>query len=183
MPHDDRLPFHRNNLPKEAGRRLRKARTALGQTRREVAAAAALAPRTLARIERGQQVPSWETVQRLCRALDIDPYGIAPRWSVDSDDVPTDPETVPGLGLRALRRQRGVTLKALAVASGVSISTFSRFERGLLVSRLLARRLGQAPIRYSERDVVLDNDAVAVALGCSDSAELRRECLRAASEL
>lgn len=182
MPRDDRLPFHRSNLPAGAGVKLKAARIGAGRSRREIAEAAGVAPRTLARIERGEQLPRWPTLDRLCGALGIDPYLVAPRWSADAYDVPTDPGAVPGLGLRALRRKRGLSMEALSEASGVSVSTFSRFERGLLVSRLLGRRKDQPGVLISERDHVLENDRVASALGCTDSAALRAACLEAAAE-
>ncbi len=180
MPHDDRLPFHRANLPPKAGARLLQKRRATGRTRRAVAGEAGLAPRTLARIERCQQAPQWITVKRLCDVLGMDPYSVAPRWDSDSYDVPIDHEAVPGLGLRALRRARGMTLRQLSEATGISIPTLSRYERGLIASRLLGGRQDQPAVPYSERDLLLENDRVAFALGCRDSEALRKACDRAA---
>ena len=87
---------------------------------------------------------------------------------------------VPGLGLRALRRARGVTLRQLADATGISVATFSRYERGLIASRVLGGRRDQPAVPYSVRDLLLENDRVAFALGCRDSEALRKACDRAA---
>lgn len=179
MPHDDRLPFHRRNLPPGVGAKLMDARTEAGRSRRDVTAGAGIAMRTLARIERDQQKPIWPTRKRLCEELGISDYAVAPRWSNDADYVPTDPAIAPGVGLRALRRQRGIAMAELADASGVSVSTFSRFERGLLVSRRLSRPLDAGGGLRSEADFVLHNDAVAAAFGFANSEELERACMAA----
>lgn len=105
---------------------------------------------------------------------------IALRWFRDSLDVPVDPGTAPGIGLRALRRSRGMTLVELARLSGVSASTLSRFERGLTASRKLALRVGGPDIAFDDRDVLLENDRLAAALGLSSSASLRLACVAAA---
>lgn len=85
MPHDARLPFHRMNLPAGVGAGLKAAREGAGRSRRDVAAAAGIGMRTLARIERDQQKPVWPTLKRLCEELGLSDYAVAPRWSVDAD--------------------------------------------------------------------------------------------------
>ena len=177
MPHDDSLPFHFANLPSGVGVKLMEARKEAGRSREDVAAAAGIAMRTLARIERDQQKPLWPTLKRLCDELAVSDYSVAPRWSSDQDEVLTDPAIAPGVGLRALRRERGVSMAQLAKASGVNIATFSRFERGLLASRKLARRLDAQGGLRSEADFVLHNEAVAEALGFKSSKELHAACI------
>ncbi len=179
MGHDARLPFQRRTLPDGLGPALRAAREGLGRSRREVAHAVGIRPRTLARIERGDQKPLWPTLERLCDHLGISVATLARRWLRDSLDVPTDPESAPGVGLRTLRRQRGLTLVELSRLSGVSAATLSRFERGLTASRKLARRVGGPEVDRDERDVVVDHDGVARALGLANGAGLHEACLLA----
>lgn len=172
MAHDDRLPFQRRHLPDGVGAKLRAARVEASMTRREVARTVGIAPRTLARIERGDQKPLWPTLDRLCDHLGVSASTVARRWIADSFDVPTDPRIAPGLIVRELRRQRCLTLQELAAAAGVSAATLSRFERGLTASRLLARRVGPPDMPREEHDVVLGSDRLARALGLADVAAL-----------
>lgn len=170
MPFDDRLPFHRKNLPEGVGAKLAEARVSVGRSRRDVAEKVGIAPRTLARIERGQQIPQWPTLKRLCDALGQSDFALAPRWSNDADYVPTSPEVAPGVGLRAVRKARGMTMAGLSAASGVSIATLSRYERGLVNSRTLGRRARGHHDRGEAQNIAIRDDLVATALGY-DSAE------------
>jgi transcriptional regulator with XRE-family HTH domain len=181
MAYDPTLPFQHRELPSDAGIRLRSARIARGLSRQTLAQAVAIHPKTLARIERGAQKPLWATLERICDELGLSVFGIAKRWAQDSFDLPQEGEGAPGLGLRALRVARGMTLLQLADSSGVSAATLSRFERGLTASRLLAGRVGGPGVRHEDRDVVLDNDAVAAAFGLSDSSALSAACSAAAA--
>lgn len=178
MAFDPLLPFQRRLLPSECGARLRAARESQGVSRRDVAAAVGIAPRTLARIERGQQKPRWETLDGLCDHLDVSVVAVARRWFQDSLDVPTNSDVAPGLGLRALRRDRDITLAGLARLSGVSASTLSRFERGLTTSRLLSDVAGEAQRRGGDGTYV--GLGVARAFGFGDVAGLRGACRAAA---
>ena len=180
MGYDATLPFQRRTMPAGYGGAFRQAREARGLSRREVAAAVAIAPRTLARVERGQQVPLWATLEKLCGHLGVSVVAVARRWFSDSLDVPTDPRSSPGVGLRALRHSRRMTLEDLALRSGVSAATISRFERGLTVSRRLASRSGGSEVDRDDRGVVLDSRRVAEAFGLKDAAALRAACLAAA---
>ena len=53
------------------GRRLRMRREALGMSAQALAATAGISPSHLSRIERGHHRPTWDTVERLYRALGI----------------------------------------------------------------------------------------------------------------
>lgn len=179
MAHNPTLPFQRRLLPDGCGAALRAAREGGGATRREVAGAVGIRPRTLARIERGHQKPSWPTLEKLCDHLGVSVAVLAKRWLEDSNDLPTNPIASPGIGLRALRRSRGMTLVELSALSGVSAATLSRFERGLTASRLLAIRVGGPEVDRDDRDVVLDSEPLAAAFGLDGSAALRRACAAA----
>jgi len=152
---------------------------ALAQSRRALALAVGIHPRTLARIERGAQKPSWPTLEKICEELNLGIFGVARRWARDSVDLPQAVEGAPGLGLRALRLKHGMTLVQLASRTGVSAATLSRFERGLTASRKLGRRVGGPDVPHEDRDVVLDNDALASAFGLNNSTALRSACLAA----
>ncbi|MFW2851126.1 helix-turn-helix domain-containing protein [Sphingomonas sp. TX0543] len=179
MSHDPRLPFQRRTLPAGVGTALRSAREARGETRAAVADAVGIRPRTLARIEREAQKPSWQTLDGLCDHLGVSVVALARRWMRDSLDVPSNPSSSPGLGLRALRRSRGMTLVELASLSGVSAATISRFERGLTASRLLGRRVRGEGLDLDARDVELDGDRLADAFGFTDAGSLWKACLTA----
>lgn len=179
LSHDARLPFQRRLLPEGCSQALRAAREAAGATRREVAAAVGIEPRTLARIERGHQKPLWPTLDRLCDHLGVSVAVLARRWLRDSLDLPQSPVSAPGIGLRALRKAQGMTLVELAAASGVSAATLSRFERGITASRRLAVRVGGPGLDDDDRDVVLENGELAAAFGFTDCAALRAACLAA----
>lgn len=99
MSHDPRLPFQRRTLPGGVGTALRSAREARGETRAAVADAVGIRPRTLARIEREAQKPSWRTLDGLCDHLGVSVVALARRWMRDSLDVPSNPSSSPGLGL------------------------------------------------------------------------------------
>lgn len=170
------LPFQRRDLPENLGPSLRGARSATGRSRRDVAAAVGIAPRTLARIERGAQKPLWPTLDRLCDELGVSAFAVAKPWASQAMDLPTKPNVAPGLGLQALRRERGMTLVALAGLVGVSAATLSRFERGLTASRLLGRRVGGPDLSFDDRDVVLDAERLAPAFGLAGADALGRAC-------
>ena len=170
------LPFQRRDLPHNLGQTLRDARSSDERTRMDVATAVGIHPKTLARIERGAQKPSWPTLGRICDELGLSVFTVAPRWARQSMDIPTKPAVAPGLGLRALRRERGMTLVRLAGLLGVSAATLSRFERGLTASRLLAERVGGPDVAFDDRDVVLDGGRLASAMGFASASALERAC-------
>lgn len=174
------LPFQRRDLPADLGKNLRAVRVKQKRSRQGVAKTARIAPLTLARIERGDQSPTPATLERVCGALGIDVWAVARQWSRDSAATPTDPEVSPGLGLRALRRERELTLTELAARSGVSMSTLSRFERAITVSRRLTARAAPG-VGAQERDVAIDSLRLAQAFGFQTVAELRAACIEAAS--
>jgi transcriptional regulator with XRE-family HTH domain len=125
--------FKRSALRPADGSLLKKAREANGWSRRELARNASIAAKTIARIERGAQLPLPATLRALVDALDVDLDVLAPGWSADIlESQSTDPM---GPHLRALRVAAAVSLEKAAKAAGVSISTFSRFERDLHQSR------------------------------------------------
>ena len=182
MAHNPTLPFQRRLLPDGYGLALRAAREGRGETRRQVAAAVGIQPRTLARIERETQTPLWPTLDALCGHLGIGVGTVARRWLRDSLDVPGPIGSAPGPGLRALREARGMTLVQLEDLTGVSAATISRFERGLTASRLLASRVGGPEVDPDDRDVLLDSQALAEAFDLRDAAALRAACRAAARE-
>ena len=60
----------------------------------------------------------------------------------------------------------------------MSAATISRFERGLVVSRRLAKRsVHDGAIDYDT--LLIDNDRLAQALGLQNSAALREACIAA----
>lgn len=178
MMGDDRLPFLRCHLSPDAGYDIRAARLAAGWSRRNVAAAAGVSAKTLARIERVAQKPVRETLHAICDVLGLSFDTVAgDRWGKDAFDVPENPVAAPGIVIRAMRRLRGTTLRELADVAGVSVSTLSRFERGLTASRLLASRDGGPSVSFLDRDVMLSSVPFATALGFADLNHFGASCL------
>jgi transcriptional regulator with XRE-family HTH domain len=103
LAHDLNSTFQRRELPDDVGSKIRSARVALGQSRRDVALAVEIHPRTLARIERGAQKPLWATLERICDELRLSVFSVARKWASDSFDLPQQADGAPGVGLRALR--------------------------------------------------------------------------------
>lgn len=63
--------------PDEFGMRLKSLRTAARLTQAALAEAVGLHPNSLARLERGELRPAWQTVLRLAAALGVDVGGFA----------------------------------------------------------------------------------------------------------
>lgn len=177
---DDRLPFLGRHLSPTVGLDVRAAREAAGWSRREVAEAARLAARTLARIERGAQKPSRETLMAICEVMGLSFHTVAgPRWSDDAADTTNTPDATPGLAVRELLRMRGLTQRQVADAAGVSVATLSRFERGLTASRVLTSRAGHSSVAFLDRDVMMSNAALARILGLADVEQFASLCREA----
>ena len=120
---------------------LREARTRAGLSQRALARRAGTAQSVIARIEKGQTSPTWETLERLLDAAGVDMSAqLEPRVVVGShmlDDVPRilalTPEVVLlGTGatqrfappaVRAALAQRGVGLEAMQL--GAACRTFN----------------------------------------------------------
>lgn len=83
--------------------------------------------------EAGAAVPHPETLRRLARALDV-----APESLLAHDGAP--------LGLAELRVVRGLSRRALAAESGVSLTTLTRWEAGDFLRTPPARLLGPVAV-------------------------------------
>jgi transcriptional regulator with XRE-family HTH domain len=156
--------FRRSALRPADGTLLKSAREAKGWCRRELAKNASVAAKTIARIERGAQLPLPATLRALADALGVGLGVLAPDWSADFlESQSTDPV---GPRLRALRVAAAVSLEQAAKAAGVSISTFSRFERDLHQSRSMEG--------YSPREGLgLASEHLAHSLGLNDADALQ----------
>lgn len=164
--------FSRSDLDAKVGERLKKLREARGLTQDEAADAARVSARTLARHEEGEQMPSEPVLRRLATALDVQISDLAPEWKNDDLNRLTSGSEHPGIGLRVLRKQRGVSLEAAAQEAGVDASTLSRFERGLHASHALARRVEGS---IDDR-LLLTSNALAKLLGFKDAEKLTEAC-------
>lgn len=174
MPKKGPPRFARRCLDKSVGYRVRKHREVLGISRNDLAGDAAIAPHTLARIERGDQLPTEETLRRIADALGM-PLGLlAPDWAVDELERITTGAEHLGVGLRQLRIERSITLAEAADTAGVSVSTLSRFERGLHGEGELAK-LYKAEGRMTER-LTLVSESLAKLFGYRSAADLTDAC-------
>ena len=137
MPNKHLPHFARRQLDDDVGRRILDARVLQGKSRNELAAAAGIKSRTLARIERGKQMPRVETLRAIASALKVPLDSLAANWT-DDERRRRDNSDHLGPGLRQARLKAGVTLAKAAAAAGVSPATLSRFERMQTDSLLLS---------------------------------------------
>lgn len=128
MPNKHLPHFSRHQLDGDVGPRIRAARGGQGKSRNELAAAAGIKSRTLARIERGGQLPRVESLRAIAAALDVPLESLAANWA-DDERRRRDNSDHMGPRLRQARLKAGVTLAKAAAAAGVSPTTLSRFER------------------------------------------------------
>jgi len=107
---------------------LRDARTAAGLTAREIAETLGVHPTTVHRWERHERRPAPRVVNRLAATLRAD------RADLVASLLPIVPLGLPvdhrGTGLRALRHESGLTVAALAAATGVPKHTVYNWESG-----------------------------------------------------
>ena len=154
--------FRRGALKKADGKLLRDARERANLSRRELGDRAGIGSKTIARLERGDQLPLPTTLAGLASELGVGLSDLAPDWF--EDDFEMAGVETEGLRFRALRQKAGVTLEKAAAAAAVSVSTLSRFERGLHRSR----GMETTPARGQG----LNSDALAIHLGCLNAADL-----------
>jgi transcriptional regulator with XRE-family HTH domain len=64
-------PDWRNIMPVSFARRLRELREAAGLSQYELAKQSGVSKQALSKLERGERQPSWETVRKLARALNV----------------------------------------------------------------------------------------------------------------
>ena len=120
----------RSRAPRDLGPQLRGWRLEQGISQADLARLAGLSRKTIQRIESGHLL-SADTAIRIERALDLPEESVAPDWSLPPSPVESD----YGSRVRARRRALGMSLEELALATGVSAATVSRFERGITVPR------------------------------------------------
>ncbi len=162
---------HRNPLCSRLSQRFVATRNRSGQKLYSIAAIAELAQPTAGAIERGENTPALDTIERLAAALGVSPgwlsygyEGLAPFrerrdrfFFEESDPVPDDAlrsfrATHTGFAdrLRLSRERSGLSMRALSAAAGVSVQAWSNAESGKVVPRVdtaerMAVALGVAP--------------------------------------
>lgn len=166
--------FARRSIDGSAGARVRHVRETVGLSRKDLAKAAGIGDRTLARIERGDQIPREETLRAVAEAFGIPLDLLAPGWEEDESARITSGSTHIGIGLRVLRKNAGVTIAHAAAAVGVSSSTLSRFERGFHGEGTLAQ-LVQREEWLSDR-LVFRSSALAAVIGFDSADTLTTAC-------
>jgi len=127
------------------GEELRRFREERGFTLEDLAARAGLSISYLSEIERGRKNPSLKALDQVCRALNL-PAGALVTPSAREEGISL------GQKLRLLREERGLTLKSLGHASGLSPTYLSEIERGKVrpasgALRNVARALG-VPVTF-----------------------------------
>lgn len=174
MAHERSSPFKLSELDNHVGQRVRERRLRCGLSRKALADASGVSRSTIAHVERGDQKPLPGTLGRIAAALSVPLFVLAPTWEAAEEARPKSGVVHPGVGLRAIRRNRNVKLATLAEATGLSVSTISRFERGLHVARKLASR--DAPgVTYDDQLGII-SDELARALRFASAHELTRAC-------
>ena len=152
--------------------RLRSYREARGWSRCDLAGKASIAPRTLARIERGAQRPKPETLRALAAGLQVQLQDLAPGWERDEIERTVSGINHPGLGLKKLREDQKITLEQAANAAQVDPSTLWRFERGLHGDGKIAA-LAQVG---GEEELMFRSTELAKLLGFPNVTELTDVC-------
>lgn len=154
---DDVTRGKKNPLCVGLSRRLVAARRRLGISQRQLSMAAGLSPNTEGRIEAQDNVPTIETVERLASALGVpacwlafgaeghhafrEKTGAAEGRTVRLPEAaPPHPfaaafESAPGR-LRSAREMRGLSLRQISAAAGISLQTAHNCETGANVPRV-----------------------------------------------
>lgn len=112
----------------DVGRKVRDVREQKGLSRAQLATAANIGCRTLARIERGEQKARAETLRAIAGALNVRLESLASGWREDERRRRDNSEHI-GPCLRRVRQEAGASLQRAASAAGVHPTTLSRFER------------------------------------------------------
>ncbi len=120
-------------LKKYLGNAARTARLEKGFSQAQVAQSAELATAVYGRIERGEMMPSLPTVQRLCRALDVDANTLLgfssptpPAWFTSP---PSKKKPAVHEFLRTARRMKPRQLRALRSVAQAMLTTNSSTSR------------------------------------------------------
>jgi transcriptional regulator with XRE-family HTH domain len=108
-----------------SGEKVRNARKARGLTLVELASRARLSYSYLSEIERGSKTPSSDALARLADALNLNRADL-----VEASEEDGDQGIGPGDRLRVAREDRGMTLREVASAAGISSTYLSEIERG-----------------------------------------------------
>lgn len=170
------LAFSRGRLPQCLGDVIATVRKGAGLARIDLASAAGIAPRTLARIERGAQRPSPPTLRAVAAALGLRLGQLAPLWAEDEGERVISGAVAPGVAVRVLRIRRGLTQADVAAAAKISVATLSRFERGLHAPRGITA-LGDRANGAAGRDcLAITSGKMARVLGFETPFELTRAC-------
>lgn len=162
---------HRNPNSFKLPQRFQSTRQRTGQKLYELAVFAELAQPTAGAIERGENVPTLETIERFAAALGVSPGWLAyghegyepfreryPRPIFEpADPNPDDKHRVfralhEGFPtrLQQARERSGLSMRTLSTAAGVSVQAWSNAEAGKVVPRVdtaerMAVALGVAP--------------------------------------
>lgn len=168
--------FLRVDLPADLAARVFSARRRAGLSRRHAAARAGVDYRTLARIERGAQLPSMATLLAIARSWRIDLVDLAPAWRADQDEIEVSGLQSPGPALRRIRKARGVSLTSAAAAAGVALATLSRFERGLAAPGRITAMGDRANGAIGDYDLAITSSALASLLGHPSATALTNAC-------
>ncbi len=169
---------YRNPLCSKLSDRLLTTRNRSGQKLYEVADLAKVSQTTPGAVERGENIPSLDTLERLASALGVPVGWIAyghegmepvreryPRdFFVPSDPLPNESlrdfrNLASGfpLRLKEARDRSGLSMRTLSAAAGISVQAWSNAEAGKVVPRVdtcerMAVALGVAPrwLAYGE---------------------------------
>ena len=127
------LLFPREAVPADLGARLYAFRRERAMTQECLAAKTGVTRWTIARIEAGRNVPRWYLVHAIERALGLEDRTLVPDWK----DRPYYDAPLRSHRARRARIAVGQTLAEVAKISGISVTTISRFERGLSNTQLI----------------------------------------------
>ncbi len=119
------LLFPRDAVPNDVGARVRTARLARRMSQERLAAKTGVTRWAIMRLEAGCHIPGSHLVHALERVLQLGDGGLVRAWH----DAAPHGSSARGPRARRARNALKYSLSEIAVASGVSIATISRFER------------------------------------------------------
>ena len=132
------------------GERIRYYRKKIGLTQKELAELLNVSVMTIRRLEAGTRVPKLITVEKLSKALEVDP-SVLLDWNEPQEQ---DEEESVGDRIKTLRKEKHITQTQLANCIGVQASVISKYENNIIVPSLeqihkIAEALGVDPVEIT----------------------------------
>lgn len=152
--------FPRSAVPEGIGQHVKTLRLKRRWSQARLALKVDVDRRTILRLELGYHVPGSALVHALEKVFGLGDRALVPSWN---EAAPASAVGARGPRAKLARKRFGLTLREVSQASGISVSTLSRFEREMSDTRLIFESF--------DNDSV-SNSAYAVALGFNGAEEM-----------